>query len=56
MAVMLKRFETSCKNGGLTTQKHNIKVSRSIVNIQKIVGNEPRLKSNNLISLQISNT
>ena len=31
-----KRFETFTKNGGITTQKHNIKVSRSTVNIQKI--------------------
>ena len=30
-----KRLETFTKNGGITTQKHNIKVSRSTVNIQK---------------------
>ena len=30
-----KRFETFTKNGGITTQKHNIKVSKSSVNIQK---------------------
>ena len=28
-----KRLETFTKNGGITTQKHNIKVSRSTVNI-----------------------
>ena len=32
-------------SGGITTQKHNIKVSRSIINIQKIVGAELRLES-----------
>ena len=30
-----KRFETCYKNGGIATQKHNTKVSRSSVNIQK---------------------
>ena len=30
-----KRFETFTKNGGITTQKHNIKVSRSTINIWK---------------------
>ena len=30
-----KRFETFTKNGGITTQKHNIKVSRSTINIRK---------------------
>ena len=42
---MLKRLETCYKNGGIATQKHNIKVSRSTVNIQKIVGAELRLES-----------
>ena len=45
---MLEGLETCYKNGGVTTQKHNIKVSRSTVNIQKIVGTELKLKSNNL--------
>ena len=53
---MPKRFGDILQNGGITTQRHNIKVSRSTVNIQKIVGAELRLKSYNLISLQISNT
>ena len=30
-----KRFETCYKNGGIATQKHNTKVSRSTVNIRK---------------------
>ena len=30
-----KRFETCYKNGGIATQKHNIKVSRSTVNVRK---------------------
>ena len=30
-----KRFETCYKNGGIATQKHNIKVSRSTVNIRR---------------------
>ena len=30
-----KGLETCYKNGGIATQKHNIKVSRSSVNIQK---------------------
>ena len=30
-----KRFETCYENGGIATQKHNIKVSRSIINIQR---------------------
>ena len=30
-----KRFDTFTKNGGITTQKHNIKVSRSTINIRK---------------------
>ena len=30
-----KIFETITKNGGITTQKHNIKVSRSTINIRK---------------------
>ena len=30
-----KRFETFTKNGGITTQKHNIKVARSTINIRK---------------------
>ena len=30
-----KRFETCYKNGGIATQKHNTKVSRSLVNIRK---------------------
>ena len=42
---MLEGLETCYKNGGITTQKHNIKVSRSTVNIQKIVGTELRLES-----------
>ena len=42
---MLKSLETYYRNGGIATQKHNIKVSRSTVNIQKIVGTELRLES-----------
>ena len=30
-----KRFETFTKNGGITTQNHNIKVSRSTINIRR---------------------
>ena len=30
-----KRLETCYKNGGIATQKHNIKASRSSINIQK---------------------
>ena len=53
---MLERLETCYKNGGIATQKHNIKVSRSTVNIQKIVGTELKLRTINPIGLQISNT
>ena len=34
-AVNAQKFETCYKNGGITTQKHKIKVSRSTVNIQR---------------------
>ena len=30
-----KRFKTCYRNGGIATQKHNIKVLRSIINIQR---------------------
>lgn len=30
-----KDFKTSCKNGGITTQHHNIKVPRPTVNTRK---------------------
>ena len=30
-----KRFETSCKNGGITTQNHNINILRPVMNIWK---------------------
>ena len=42
---MLKSLEKYNKNGGIATPKHNIKVSRSTVNVQKIVGTELRLES-----------
>ena len=51
-----KGLETCYKNGGIATQKHNIKVSRSTVNIQKIVGTELKLRTINPIGLRISNT
>ena len=34
-AVNAQKLETYYRNGGIATQKHNIKVSRSSANIQK---------------------
>ena len=50
---MLKRIYTCYKNGGIATQKHNIKVSRSTMNIQNIVGTELKLRTINPIGLLI---
>ena len=44
-AVNAQKVLRQSQNGGITTQEHNIKVSRSTVNIQKIVGTELRLES-----------
>ena len=43
--VNARKIGDMLQNGGIATQKHNIKVSRSTVNIQKIVGAELRLES-----------
>ena len=44
-AIIAQKDLRQSQNGGITTQEHNIRVSRSTVNIQKIVGTELRLGS-----------
>ena len=44
-AVNAQKDLRQSQNGGITTQHHSIKVPRSTVNIQKIVGAELRLES-----------
>ena len=44
-AIIAQKDLRQSQNGGITTQEHNIKVSRSTVNMQKIVGTELRLES-----------
>ena len=44
-AVNARKIGDMLQKWCIATQKHNIKVSRSTVNIQKIVGTELRLES-----------